>query len=691
MEQTTVVEQIFQRSEVLEKQAAARLTHVQGEFEDEDGDWATAFIVADPMPCSRDGFGSPGCACSRSSAAATSACSWVERCTGQRDVNCSCRMDFCYEGSRYSSSFSTSARKHQLVDEDFDIRLEHLGESAIFCCQSCKQDLPLQLVWTELNCSCLCCKPCVRSYVELRLAGIEGGNSCFAGTGDGDRNVKYPSGRTISDALDCLACFCTDSIPLSTVQSLASDAFKKWQEEADRILFQTSVFITCPGCGATIEKVRGDLPLGVAPSGVPELDRTAPFTELDNDSKPMSRLAILHRAANSFRCSLCKVRFCGLCMTIPYHLGKTCEEFEEERNAVKCRYCETPILSRELFNAKLTPSSVKDLRRELDRDGVDTLWCVEKRDLVNVLRLTSSVCRASECRKRLSQACTRSLECGHFCGGVRGERFCLPCLEIDCCQSAMPHGGSRSFLPSADELCSICLVESLRCAPSIQLICGHVIHYSCARKKLEGGFPGPEISFGYLNCPQCPRLMEHFSLVHHMEKPLELMDLVKEKALRRLRMENVPLSVRPDELEAYALQLYQYYICSKCRNPFFGGRRDCGAHVGLQNDRNENAHNPADLICGGCSAASGGKSICKKGHGKEYIEFKCRYCCSVATYFCFGVIHFCNMCHISRPDLQKDFVPKECKDSKSCPLRVVHAPNGKEHCLGCSMCRLLNQ
>lgn len=106
-----------------------------------------------------------------------------------------------------------------------------------------------------------------------------------------------------------------------------------------------------------------------------------------------------------------------------------------------------------------------------------------------------------------------------------------------------------------------------------------------------------------------------------------------------------------------------------------------------------NAHgfNPLELMCGGCSAAASGHAKCKKGHGKEYIEFKCRYCCSMATYFCFGKTHFCDTCHNQRPDLRKDSALPKCKGARYCPLRVDHAPNGQECCLGCSMCRLEGQ
>ncbi|KAJ8378388.1 hypothetical protein AAFF_G00242760 [Aldrovandia affinis] len=48
--------------------------------------------------------------------------------------------------------------------------------------------------------------------------------------------------------------------------------------------------------------------------------------------------------------------------------------------------------------------------------------------------------------------------------------------------------------------------------------------------------------------------------------------------------------------------------------------------------------------------------MCSK-HGTDFLEYKCRYCCSVAVFFCFGMTHFCNACH---DDFQRmTSVPKE--------------------------------
>jgi E3 ubiquitin-protein ligase MYCBP2 len=97
------------------------------------------------------------------------------------------------------------------------------------------------------------------------------------------------------------------------------------------------------------------------------------------------------------------------------------------------------------------------------------------------------------------------------------------------------------------------------------------------------------------------------------------------------------------------------------------------------------------LVCGSCSVTSRGKE-CKKGHGAEEMEYKCRYCCDVAVWFCFGTTHFCDACHTkwvtASPDWETDPPMKACT-RKTCPLRVEHPEHGQEFCLGCAVCRSL--
>ena len=80
-------------------------------------------------------------------------------------------------------------------------------------------------------------------------------------------------------------------------------------------------------------------------------------------------------------------------------------------------------------------------------------------------------------------------------------------------------------------------------------------------------------------------------------------------------------------------------MCFKCKNPYFGGLRNCEMNI---NDERVK-FDPSELVCPNCCPLSF-KNKCRI-HGVEYIEYKCRFCCSIALWFCFGNSHFCEPCH----------------------------------------------
>lgn len=82
---------------------------------------------------------------------------------------------------------------------------------------------------------------------------------------------------------------------------------------------------------------------------------------------------------------------------------------------------------------------------------------------------------------------------------------------------------------------------------------------------------------------------------------------------------------------------YAYYVCYKCQKAYYGGEARCDAQLGGE------TFDPTELVCGGCSDVARAQ-MCPK-HGADFLEYKCRYCCSVAVFFCFGTTHFCNTCH----------------------------------------------
>ena len=93
---------------------------------------------------------------------------------------------------------------------------------------------------------------------------------------------------------------------------------------------------------------------------------------------------------------------------------------------------------------------------------------------------------------------------------------------------------------------------------------------------------------------------------------------------------------------------------------YYGGEARCEEQAG--NDE----FDPSELVCGACSDVSRAQ-MCPK-HGTDFLEYKCRYCCSVAVFFCFGTTHFCNACH---DDFQRvTNVPKQS---------LPHCPAGETH------------
>lgn len=156
------------------------------------------------------------------------------------------------------------------------------------------------------------------------------------------------------------------------------------------------------------------------------------------------------------------------------------------------------------------------------------------------------------------------------------------------------------------------------------------------------------------------------------------------------------------------------------QKPYFGGERDCNA------EQRAADYNPAELVCGGCSNF-GNKNSCTV-HGNDFMyvtsihryrilytythiltssvymhsEYKCRFCCSVACWFCWGTTHFCEPCHRIATEIAKRPKKGTCSmllymrscdscraiDLPKCTCTVQHPPNGDEYCLGCSLCRI---
>ncbi|XP_043360572.1 E3 ubiquitin-protein ligase MYCBP2 isoform X22 [Dermochelys coriacea] len=307
------------------------------------------------------------------------------------------------------------------------------------------------------------------------------------------------------------------------------------------------------------------------------------------------------------------------------------------------------------------------------------------------LSAVGSVCSDADCQEYAKIACSKTHPCGHPCGGVKNEEHCLPCLH-GCDKNA------TTLKQDADDMCMICFTEALSAAPAIQLDCSHVFHLQCCRRVLENRWLGPRITFGFMSCPICKNKINHTVLKDLLDPIKELYDDVRRKALMRLEYEGLHKSeaiTTPgvrfyNDPASYAMNRYAYYVCYKCKKAYFGGEARCDAEAGQGDD-----YDPRELICGACSDVSRAQ-MCPK-HGTDFLEYKCRYCCSVAVFFCFGTTHFCNACHddfqrmtsITKEELPHCPAGPKGKqlEGTECPLHVVHPPTGEEFALGCGVCR----
>ena len=113
--------------------------------------------------------------------------------------------------------------------------------------------------------------------------------------------------------------------------------------------------------------------------------------------------------------------------------------------------------------------------------------------------------------------CNKTHECGHRCGGVRGEEECLPCLQ-SCCNE-----GTKN-LPDKSDLCEICYTCDLGEEPTVQLACGHFFHANCVLELLKHKWATLRIQFAFMNCPKCKRPIEADHVDEIYEEVMKLTD-----------------------------------------------------------------------------------------------------------------------------------------------------------------------
>eukprot|EP00494_Astrolonche_serrata_P028664 UN28931 len=244
------------------------------------------------------------------------------------------------------------------------------------------------------------------------------------------------------------------------------------------------------------------------------------------------------------------------------------------------------------------------------------------------------------------------------------------------------------------DYCNICWVEGLSQAPIVRLECNHYFHYRCVEKKIDKKWPAARITFKFMDCPLCNKVMCHQALRRLMAPSLKLKSTIETQALDRLKVEGLNKDKRISQKGGkyfnnpalFALDRLAFYECFKCQKPYFGGMRKCEEAGMEQSAKFKKEH----LVCGSC--ASGPNSASCKLHGKTYITYKCKFCCAVANWFCWGNTHFCTDCH--KKQEKGDYLNRKpisalpkCPGPEKCPLKIKHPANGTaEFSLGCVVC-----
>eukprot|EP00041_Stephanoeca_diplocostata_P039503 m.1633318 g.1633318 ORF g.1633318 m.1633318 type:complete len:4716 (+) comp25407_c0_seq2:166-14313(+) len=399
--------------------------------------------------------------------------------------------------------------------------------------------------------------------------------------------------------------------------------------------------------------------------------------------------------AAEWHCAKCDMHFCSECDAV-MHLPQVART--HERTALEMREPSLQVDSHEGLGRARLPLIVmnansRDLKClvEFKRQskGASCRFCADDISTLGPLANLNkcglpNVC--NECVDVAKLTCVKTLSCGHACHGLRNEEHCLPCLYDGC----VAREGLSLHQDREDEC--FCYTGNLGEEPCIQLHCGHIMHHQCIIRILQGRWNGPRIDFAFARCPICRTDLidgeTHPALQELMTPIRELHADVRRKSLMRLEYDGSKIEGSESEKAAVAMKKYAYYICYKCNKSYFGGEQACAAAATHEYD-------PSELVCGACVGGTAAQ-VCSK-HGTDYLEYKCRFCCSVAVYFCFGTTHFCNPCHDEHSRCCNAAVedlphcpagPKLTQlEGEECPLHIWHPPTGEEFALGCGLCR----
>lgn len=190
--------------------------------------------------------------------------------------------------------------------------------------------------------------------------------------------------------------------------------------------------------------------------------------------------------------------------------------------------------------------------------------------------------------------------------------------------------------------CYICLDDND--GKHIILKCKHGVHANCLETQVRHIKTVGQIPAKFGQCGICSTWIQTKKLTHDLHSDV--------KELRRYY-----------ELwgKGKHSRVYRCYICA---NLFHEKKPRCADDI--------QEATPSTIRCMKCV------NLCDK-HGDEYLVYKCRFCCKIATYHCGNGNHMCNECH----EIQ---TPKPCIGILGGCIGD-HITNGEgSQCYGCAMC-----
>eukprot|EP01083_Nonionella_stella_P307053 1077748_1 len=406
---------------------------------------------------------------------------------------------------------------------------------------------------------------------------------------------------------------------------------------------------------------------------------------------------------------------CGICT------------FHNDATTTICRICAqskrtTSACSNEATNIETVESNLNQLN-----DAITCRFCEVVLHEKNTLTTADTpICNSDDCIAKSQLICNVTFACGHYCIGLQDDE-CFGCLHRACIPKAAEY--------DQDDFCNICWVEPLSASPTVKLQCGHYFHYLCLKQKIEKGFVSSRLTFGFLNCPLCRTscvdnpfwsngdkafiipyfikntqreginaiipheichiITQYFVIKDVTQKYVDLKNKVQQMALvighsQDLHNDKRILSKHSsyfNDFSKFVMDWFSFYLCFKCKNPYYGGRRGHrNSYYGEETDDLDDERRL--LLCGSCMASD---PICSKYsdgaaklnceyHGTDYLAFKCVFCCSIATWFLWGTTPFCDSCYfrqmsgvyINRKPLNE---LAQCPGVDKCSLGL-HPPNG---------------